>query len=286
MPWPRTSSRATPSMAGCEKPSVKPKCSRCLPSSPAGCDVGQLEPAVRARAARAPSVPASASSASALCGVDDDEDLEVAQVVLPRGGVVAEALGARRHALAQLPREAVEDPCRQLERGERAIGERDVERRLGVARPLLLGRHRVGERGQEGARASAARARGRRGGGRSRSACRSRGRSRPGGRRRRSPGPPGGLERRVVEDRRLRGERRDTRAQRERRRPPPRRSRAASRRPRSRRAARAPAPSARPRPGRRPRARTRSGPSAGASSRAAAASHGSTGPSWSAASST
>ena len=118
---------------------------------PGGLDVGQLEPAALGAQLALPVCRLGLERVRAL-RMDDDEDLEVAQVVLPRGGVVAEAVGARRHALAQLPREAVEDPCRQLERGERAIGERDVQRRLGVARPLLLGRHRVGESRQEGAR--------------------------------------------------------------------------------------------------------------------------------------
>ena len=65
MPWPRTSSRATPSMAGCENPSVKPKCSRCWPSRAAGCAWVSSSPLSGARSARSQR-PASASSASAL----------------------------------------------------------------------------------------------------------------------------------------------------------------------------------------------------------------------------
>ena len=68
-------------------------------------------------------------------GVHDDQDLEVAQLVLPRPGVVAQALGARRHAVADLLREAVEDPGRELQRRERAERQRDVERRGRVRRP-------------------------------------------------------------------------------------------------------------------------------------------------------
>ena len=138
-------------MAGCENPSVKPKCSRCSPSRAAGWAWASSSP-LSARAQRALPAPGLGLERVGALRVDDEEDLEVAQLVLPGAGVVAEALGARRHAVAQLVREAVEDPRRQLEGRERAVGERDVERRVGAPGPLLLGRHRVRERGQEGAR--------------------------------------------------------------------------------------------------------------------------------------
>ena len=82
IPWPRTSSRATPSMAGCEKPSVKPKCSRCSPSSAGRLRVGELEPAVL-RAQRALPAPRLGLERVGALGVHDDEDLEVAQLVAP-----------------------------------------------------------------------------------------------------------------------------------------------------------------------------------------------------------
>ena len=138
-------------MAGCENPSVKPKCSRCRPSRAAGCAWASSSPLSCAPSARSQRPGLDIERIGAL-RVHDEEDLEVAQLVVPRAGVVAQALGARRHAVAQIGREAVEDPRRQLESREGAVGQRDVERRVGAPGPLLLGGHRVRERGQEGAR--------------------------------------------------------------------------------------------------------------------------------------
>src|SRR5690242_15422439 len=84
--------------------------------------------------------------------VDDEQHLELAQVVVPPGGLVAEPIGARRHAGAELVGKAIEDRRGEAELLQAAERERDVQRRARVRGPLLLGGHRIGHGGQKHAR--------------------------------------------------------------------------------------------------------------------------------------
>ena len=107
-------------MAGWEKPSVNPKCSRCSPSSAGLLHVRELEPAALGAQLVLPAPRLVLERLGGL-GVHDDEDLELAQLVVPAAGSVAQALGAGRHALADLLREAVEDQA-PVARAPRARG--------------------------------------------------------------------------------------------------------------------------------------------------------------------
>ena len=79
---------------------------------------------------------------------DEDVDVALAQALVPRGGRavarVADPVGARRHAGAEVVGEAREQPAGEAQRLEALVGERDVAGEARLLGPLGLARDRVG----------------------------------------------------------------------------------------------------------------------------------------------